>query len=111
MDLMRKKKRRDARAPFDDWEKIDPPRTHEAGPERLAISGEIGAKVRETLTSLSSMERTAFILRHFEGYTTAEISTALGVRRSASKQAVFRAVKKLREALQPMLEESHESAL
>lgn len=111
MDWMRKKKRRDSRAPFDDWEQIDPPVAREAGPERRAMSAELATKVRATLHTLSSMERTAFILRHFEGYTTAEISDALGVRASASKQAVFRAVKKLREALKPMLEEHHETAL
>jgi DNA-directed RNA polymerase specialized sigma24 family protein len=38
-------------------------------------------------------------LRHLEGMTTAEIARALDLRGEAAKQSVFRAVRKMREAL------------
>ncbi len=79
------------------------PRSGEPGPDRHAASGQIAAVARRALAALTPMEKTAFALRHFEGRSIAEIGSALGVRESASKQAVFRAVRKLREALQPFV--------
>jgi RNA polymerase sigma-70 factor (ECF subfamily) len=55
------------------------------------------------------MERAAFVLRHFEGRSIAEIGGLLGARSGATKHAIFRAVKKLRAALGPLVEESHEA--
>jgi RNA polymerase sigma-70 factor (ECF subfamily) len=75
----------------------------EPDPERRTLSGEIAAVVERTLPSLSLLERTAFVLRHFEGRSTEEIAQALGVDVQAGKHAVFRAVQKLRLALTPLL--------
>jgi RNA polymerase sigma-70 factor (ECF subfamily) len=52
------------------------------------------------------MERSAFVLRHFEGRTIAEISRTLGVRSGAAKNCVFRAVAKLRRDLGSLVEAS-----
>lgn len=79
------------------------PKTHEPNPERRAASTQIAAAARGALAALTPMEKTAFALRHFEGASIAEIGSTLGVRESASKQAVFRAVRKLRQALQPFV--------
>ena len=49
------------------------------------------------------MERTAFVLRHFEGRSIAEIGTTLGAGSNATKQSIFRAVQKIRRALEPMV--------
>jgi len=70
-----------------------------AGPERLVLSGEIAAMQQSALRSLTPTERTAFILRHMEDRSTEEIAAALGIRPNAAKQAVFRAVQKLRRRL------------
>jgi RNA polymerase sigma-70 factor (ECF subfamily) len=67
-----------------------------AGPERLLLSGEIGAMQAAAMQGLSATERTAFVLRHMEGRSTEEIGAALGIEPNAAKQAVYRAVKKLR---------------
>lgn len=75
----------------------------EPGPDRHAHSAEIGRATRAALDGLSPMERTAFVLRHFEGRSIAEISRVLGIRENAGKQAVFRAVLKLRKALTPFV--------
>jgi RNA polymerase sigma-70 factor (ECF subfamily) len=72
------------------------------GPERLAASSEVERRVAAALDALSPLERAAFALRHYEGRTTGEISRTLGLSASAAKQAVFRAVRKLRVELQEL---------
>jgi RNA polymerase sigma-70 factor (ECF subfamily) len=71
-----------------------------AGPERLLLSGEVGAMREMAMHSLTPTERTAFVLRHMEERTTEEIATALGIAPNAAKQAIFRAVQKLRRRLE-----------
>jgi len=72
------------------------------GPERLLLSGEITAMQAAALQSLTATERTAFVLRHMEDRSTAEIGAALGIHPNAAKQAVFRAVQKMRRRLAPL---------
>ena len=48
------------------------------------------------------MERTAFVLRHYEGCDIEHIACILGVRENTAKQTVFRAVQKLRRELAPV---------
>jgi len=70
-----------------------------AGPDRLLLSGEIAAMQTDAMFSLTPTEQAAFTLRHMEGRTTEQIGDALGVAPNAAKQAVFRAVQKLRRRL------------
>ena len=70
-----------------------------AGPDRLLLSGEIGAMQEMAMLSLTPTERTAFVLRHMEDCSSEQIATALGMEPNAAKQAVFRAVQKLRRRL------------
>jgi RNA polymerase sigma-70 factor, ECF subfamily len=72
------------------------------GPERLLLSGEIAAIQRAALRSLTPTERAAFVLRHMEDCSTEEIAASLGIRPNAAKQAVFRAVQKLRRRLESL---------
>jgi RNA polymerase sigma-70 factor, ECF subfamily len=74
-------------------------------PERLATSAEIKRRVQQALGALSPLERAAFTLRHYEGRSIDEIGRTLGLGTSAAKHSVFRAVKKLRVALQPLRSE------
>jgi RNA polymerase sigma-70 factor (ECF subfamily) len=79
---------------------------HESGqqtPERLMLSTEVQARVTEAMNGLSSMERAAFVLRHFEGQSIEEISRALNLKTNAAKHSVFRAVRKMRLALEPFI--------
>ena len=73
-------------------------------PERLAVAEEVRRRVAAALARLTPAERTAFVLRHHEGRSIAEIGAALGLDTSATKHSVFRAVRKMREALQPLAE-------
>jgi RNA polymerase sigma-70 factor (ECF subfamily) len=70
-----------------------------ADPERLLLSGEIGALQKVAMYGLSPTERTAFILRHLEDCNTEEIAVAMGIPANAAKQSVYRAVQKLRRRL------------
>lgn len=74
------------------------------GPDRIAASGQIQERVHAALAQLTPQERTAFVLRHFEDCSIEEISQTLGVGVSATKNTVFRAVKKLRRVLAPLVE-------
>jgi RNA polymerase sigma-70 factor, ECF subfamily len=71
----------------------------EPGPERLAESAEVKRRVGDALDGLSPLERAAFAMRHYEGRSIDEICGTLGLGTSAAKQAIFRAVKKLRVQL------------
>lgn len=69
-------------------------------PERQAVSADIRRDVEAELSRMTPIERTAFVLRHQEGRSLEEISAALSLNISAAKQAIFRAVRKLRAALE-----------
>ena len=60
-----------------------------------------GAACRRPWSEMSDRERSAFTLRHFEGWSIAEIAGALGLDESATKQSIFRAVRKARAVLAP----------
>ncbi len=102
LDLLRQRPRRMAEQPADDPE--DPPagRDPAPSPEQLALGVEVQAKVGAALGELSAAERAAFLLRHFEGQSIGEVGRALGLRTSAAKHTVFRAVRKMRRALEPI---------
>jgi RNA polymerase sigma-70 factor (ECF subfamily) len=73
-----------------------------ASPERSLLSREIEALQKTAMRALTATEKTAFILRHMEGRNTTEIGEALHIAPNAAKQAVFRAVQKLRRSLAPL---------
>jgi RNA polymerase sigma-70 factor, ECF subfamily len=73
-----------------------------AGPDRLLLSREIEAAHQAAMQALTPVERTAFALRHMEDRSTEEIAAALNIAPNAAKQAVFRAVRKLRQQLAPL---------
>jgi RNA polymerase sigma-70 factor (ECF subfamily) len=72
-------------------------------PDRLAFSNQVQARITAALGELSAQERTAFILRHFEGMSIEEIGSSLGTGTNATKHSIFRAVQKLRRNLEPFV--------
>jgi RNA polymerase sigma-70 factor, ECF subfamily len=72
-------------------------------PERLTLSSQVQERIQEAMGSLSHMERAAFVLRHFEGHSIEEISRLLGLKTNATKHSIFRAVRKMRVALEPFV--------
>lgn len=76
------------------------------GPDQTAHASEIRRRVNESMERMSATERAAFVLRHFEGHTLEHIGGTLGLSLAATKQSVFRAVRKVREDLQPLVKAS-----
>src|SRR2546423_5049899 len=72
-------------------------------PDRLAYSAQVQSRVATAMDELSTQERAAFVLRHFEGHSIEEIGQALGLNGSATKHSIFRAVQKMRRALEPVI--------
>jgi RNA polymerase sigma-70 factor (ECF subfamily) len=109
LDVMRSRKRRakqEAGPEAAGSEMEDPILSLPSGdptPERVAMSGEVRERVAEAMNELSASERTAFVLRHFEGMRMEDVSRVLGCQPGAAKHSVFRAVQKLRRALEPLV--------
>jgi RNA polymerase sigma-70 factor (ECF subfamily) len=70
-------------------------------PERLRASADWRRHVSAAMNTMSPLERVTFVLRHFEGRSIAEIAEAVGIGSNAAKQHIFRAVRKIRLALEP----------
>jgi len=68
-------------------------------PDRLVASGEVRRKVGVAMARMSAVEKSAFALRHFEGFSIDEIGRALDLDTSATKHSIFRAVRKVRDVL------------
>jgi RNA polymerase sigma-70 factor (ECF subfamily) len=77
---------------------------NDPSPERLMLSTEVQERVSRAMDDLTHMERAAFVLRHFEGQSIEDISRALGLKANAAKHSIFRAVRKMRLALEPFVE-------
>lgn len=107
IDHLRASKRREAtHDPLDLEERVADTRTFapQPQPDRLVLAGEIEARVGETMSCLTAIERAAFTLRHVEGMSISEIGSELGLKTSATKHCIFRAVRKMRAALAPFVE-------
>ena len=82
---------------------------HAPSPERLAQNTELKGQIERAMDTLSQAERTAFVMRHWEGCGIEEIAEALNSGASATKNTVFRAVQKLRNLLAPLVRQPAEA--
>jgi RNA polymerase sigma-70 factor, ECF subfamily len=106
LDLLRKRQRDDQC-----YRRVDHPAAVELArladdapaPDDAACQAEMAQSVESALDQLTAMERTAFVLRHFENHSIKEIGHVLDLGQSAVKQAIFRAVQKVRRSLAPIL--------
>ena len=77
-------------------------------PEVAQHNRDIDDELSAALVSLSEIERICFVLKHLEQWRLREISDEFNINVGAVKQAIFRAVKKLRVQLDGMQGELHE---
>jgi RNA polymerase sigma-70 factor, ECF subfamily len=106
LDLIRTRKRHEdkrERGKPDERDILQTIPVNAPGPDRIAHSNQVQARVNEALDELSDQERTAFVLRHFEGMSIEEIGSVLGTSTNATKHSIFRAVQKLRRSLEPLV--------
>jgi RNA polymerase sigma-70 factor (ECF subfamily) len=107
IDLIRSRPHREAGHDSADLEAMgsedvgDESRQHT--PERLMLSTEVQERINTAMSALSQRERAAFVLRHFEGNSIEDISRSLGLKTNATKHSIFRAVRKMRAALEPFV--------
>jgi RNA polymerase sigma-70 factor (ECF subfamily) len=75
-------------------------------PEAALREHELGGELSAAFTDLSELERISFVLKHLEQWRLKEIAAELDVSIDAIKQALFRAVRKLRVSMQDLKGES-----
>jgi RNA polymerase sigma-70 factor (ECF subfamily) len=93
------RRRPDAHHPHPLADVADTAASNSPDPERLVASADWRRLVAAAMEAMSPLERVTFALRHFEGQSIAEIAQAVGIGHNAVKQHIFRAVRKLRLAL------------
>lgn len=103
LDLLRTRKRMDQRKGEEETSVIENIPASALPADRLVYSAQLSERIDSAMRELSEQERTAFVLRHFEGFSIEEIGQSLGVGESATKNSIFRAVQKLRRSLEPLM--------
>ncbi|MEJ7605470.1 MAG: RNA polymerase sigma factor [Bryobacteraceae bacterium] len=107
LDLMRSRKRHEdrwvAQVDGEETSVLANLKGSEPAQDRIYYSKQLRRKLDGALAELSNQERTAFLLRHCEGQSIEEIGSVLSIGTSATKNSIFRAVRKLREALEPVV--------
>ena len=112
IDLLRQRKTDDSRRAVSSERDQDGPeldllsRVTDPGPspERMADSAQLAMRMNAALSTLTAAERTAIVMRHWDGCAIEEIAGVLNSSGNATKNTVFRAVAKLRKALEPFVE-------
>jgi RNA polymerase sigma-70 factor (ECF subfamily) len=103
IDYMRARPHRESAESHETLERLTPG-SDAPSIDDLVYAGEIGTRVQEALDALSTQERAAFLMRHYHGCSIEEICTALDLKTNAAKHSIFRAVKKMRVALKPLMD-------
>ena len=100
MDYLRKQaNRKQFETEESGWEQA----THGSPAPRQDVQIDIQTQASAAMMNLSETERAALMLRHFEGHSIKEISQILDLTTGACKQTIFRAVKKMRVELRPLV--------
>jgi RNA polymerase sigma-70 factor (ECF subfamily) len=100
MDYLRKHVRRkqfETQEP--EWETAD----HVGDVADSGTQIDISTQTQAAMMELSESERTALLLKHYEGHSIQEIAHIMEITTGACKQNIFRAVKKMRVALRPLV--------
>jgi RNA polymerase sigma-70 factor (ECF subfamily) len=71
-----------------------------AAPDSQYESRALGGDIAQSMERLTQREREAFVLKHLEGWSLDDIAARQGGNVNNTKQALFRAVRKLRADLE-----------
>ena len=72
---------------------------HGPSPEALVLSRERRRRVAEAIAKLPDRQRSVFMLSHYEGCTSREVSAMTGLNESTVRVHLFRAIRRLRVLL------------
>lgn len=103
LDLLRGRKRVEQKKDENQLPVVETIPAEDPAADRLVYSAQVRERLAFAMDELSEQERTAFVLRHHEGLSIDEIGETLGLAQSATKNSIFRAVQKLRRALEPVM--------
>jgi len=104
VDLLRARPNREVAEEPETLERVGAGRDDLPPPDRSMLGVQIKERLAGAMALLTDIERAAFTLRHFEGLSIEEIGRTLGLKTSATKHSIFRAVRKMRRELQPFIE-------
>lgn len=82
--------------------------SRDMGPEDTVLLNERRRRLWNALGRLPERQRTIFMLSHYEGYSSKEVSGMTGLNESTVRVHLFRAIRKLRGLLAPEPEEKTE---
>ena len=103
IDYMRARPHRESAETHERLDQLSAPASVPASDD-LVFASEISGRVQEALNGLTPQERAAFLMRHYQGCSIEEICKALDLKSNAAKHSIFRAVKKMRVALKPLMQ-------
>ena len=84
----------------DRWEPLEAEIADDSDtPESVSMTDELGSELSSALSRLSDIERICFVLKHLEQWRLKEIANELDTNIGTIKQALFRALKKLRVSM------------
>ena len=72
---------------------------HEAKPDEAAYRSELSQILRDALQTLSEEQRTAIVMREYNGYTTQEIADILGIPVGTVRSRIFHGLRNLGKTL------------
>jgi RNA polymerase sigma-70 factor, ECF subfamily len=84
----------------------DTPDATESDPADTHAAGELGEGLERAMRRLTDLERQCFVLKHLEQWRLIEIAEQLQTSQDSIKQALFRALRKLRVTLEPWRSEA-----
>ena len=106
LDMIRSKRRQvEQQSPQDEQgrDMFDQVAADVPAQDRLLFNAEVKRRFQSAMCELTVQERAAFEMRHFEGLSIEQIGAVLELGDSATKNSIFRAVRKLRGALGPLV--------
>jgi RNA polymerase sigma-70 factor (ECF subfamily) len=89
---------------FDDEQAVAP-ESDLPSPEIRVVNAQTRQQIDNALKMLPDQARTVFVLRELEGLSYEEIADAIGIKLGTVRSRLFHARKRLKEVLQPLVEE------
>lgn len=83
--------------------------SREMSPEDAVMLNERRRRLWSALTRLPERQRTIFMLSHYDGYSSKEVSGMTGLNESTVRVHLFRAIRKLRGLLAPASEKTEDA--
>ena len=102
LDLIRN---RGVRMRYFSSEEVFEPASDEPSPERITDYRQRLSILKKVIDELPSRQREVFLLHKFDGLTHAEISSRLGISRSAVEKLIMKSLLKCRERLGDLLDQ------